>query len=363
MPADIVIVAGGTGGHVYPAIALAFHFLKENKKVTFLTDLRGIAYLKPYLDSLKPVVLPLDRKGSGVLGLLKLSYQVFQSFGVSLKYMKGAKAVIGFSGFPTLASLLAGLVRGRPLYVHEQNAVLGKVNRLLSPFLKKIFISTKKVARVPKGARGKIEFVGMPVRDDIAALSKETYKVPTKTINLLIVGGSQGAQSFSDVIPKAIGMLPEELQKRLYIVHQVRKEDHDHAAALYKQQARNLPQLTLVSFVEDMATALKSAHLVITRSGASTVAEVAAAGRPSIMIPYPFATDDHQTANALEVAALGGGWILPHQDFTPPHLRALLGNLLEEKDSFEKLLVAAQCVKGGYEKDAIKTLAQKVILV
>ncbi len=334
MAADVLIVAGGTGGHVYPAMALALYLIKEDKKVIFLTDRRGIIYLKPHLDVLHPVVLPLDRRGAGVGGLLKLAYQVIQSF-----------------------------FRRRTLYVHEQNAVLGKVNRLLSPFLQKIFTSTKKVAQVPKGARSKIEFVGMPVRGDIAALSKDIYKKPERIINLLIVGGSQGAQSFSHVIPKAIGLLSEDLQKRLCITHQVRKEDHNHALALYEQQAKQVKWLTLVPFVEDMAASLKKTHLVISRSGASTVAEISAAGRPAIMIPYPFATDDHQRANALEVTAIGGGWLLPQQDFTPLNLGTLLGELLAEKDGFEKLLVAAQCVKGGYKKEAIKALAQKLILV
>ncbi|NCP62234.1 MAG: UDP-N-acetylglucosamine--N-acetylmuramyl-(pentapeptide) pyrophosphoryl-undecaprenol N-acetylglucosamine transferase [Alphaproteobacteria bacterium] len=363
MTTDVVIVAGGTGGHVYPAIALALHLLKDGKKIVFLTDRRGLFYLKPHLDVLHPVVLPLGRKGVGLSGLIKLAIQVFRSFFISLKYVKKTKAVIGFSGFPTLATLLAGLVMCRTLYVHEQNAVLGKVNRLLSPFLKKIFTSTKKIARVPKAAVDKIEFVGMPVRDDIAALAQGSYQTPTTCITLLIVGGSQGSQSFSDVIPKAVGMLPAALQKRLHIIHQVRSDDHTHAAELYKQQARDLPHLTLVPFIEDMAGALESAHLVISRSGASSIAEIAAAGRPVILIPYPFATDDHQRANALEVTARGGGWLISQTDFTPLNLTALLGDLLAEKDGGKKLLVAAQGVKGGYEKEAIKRLAQKVILV
>lgn len=363
MTADIVMVAGGTGGHVYPALALALHLLKEGKKVVFLTDRRGVVYLRPHLDLLHPIVLPLDRKGAGVLGLIKLAFQVIQSFFISLKYVKNTKVVIGFSGFPTLATLLAGLSRGRTLYVHEQNAVLGKVNRVLSPFLRKIFTSTKKIACVPKKALGKIDFVGMPVREDIAALSEISYDVPTKSISILIVGGSQGAQSFSHVIPKAMGMLPEDLQKRLHITHQVRADDHVHAADLYAQQARHIPHLTLVPFVENMANALREAHLVISRSGASSVAEIAAAGRPSILIPYPFATDYHQRANALEVTGRGGGWLMSQQDFTPLNLTTLLGNLLDGKDEGKKLLVAAQSVKGGYEKEAIKTLAQKVILV
>lgn len=362
--ADILIVAGGTGGHVYPAIALALHLIKGGKKVIFLTDRRGISYLKPYLKIVKPVVvLPLDRKGAGLLGLLKLAFQVVHSFFISLKYVKEAKAIIGFSGFPTFATLVAGLVRGGTLYVHEQNAVLGRVNRFLAPTLEKIFTSTKKVAKVPKGATPKIEFVGMPVRDDIAALSKISYKKPIKLIHLLIVGGSQGAHSFSHVIPKAIGLLPQELQARLHITHQVRQEDQNLAKSLYEQNAKSVSHLTLLPFVEDMAEALKTAHLLITRSGASTVAEISAAGCPAILVPYPFATDDHQRANALEVTARGGGWLLSQGDFTPPLLSTLLREILGNKEGFEKLLIAAQRVKGGYAEDAIKTLAQKVIVV
>ncbi len=351
----LLIVAGGTGGHVYPALSLALELIQEGRDVLFLTDRRGVRYLENHLDVLKPVVLPLDRKGVGVGGLLKLIFQFIHSFFVSLKYVLKTKSIIGFSGFPTFATLVAGLVTGRALFVHEQNAVLGKVNRWLSPFLKKIFTSTKTISKVPPKARLKIQIVGIPVRSDIAALLEAPYEMPTDKIHLLMTGGSQGAQSFSNVIPKAISLLPQSLQQRLVITHQVREADQSHAKTLYAQT--KVGTLKIVSFVEDMAGELRKAHLAIVRSGASTIAELCAAGRPSIMIPYPFATDDHQTFNAHDVTRLGGGWLIAPQDFNPERLCVLLLDLLEHP---KKLLVASQCVKGGYLKSSIKVLAQSL---
>lgn len=355
---DILIVAGGTGGHVYPALALALDLVEHGKSVRFLTDRRGVKYLEGHEKSLNIVVLPLDRKGAGMMGLFKLIVQFILSFFVSLKYVLQTKQVMGFSGFPTFATLVAGIVLRRRLYAHEQNAVLGKVNRVLAAFLTQIFTSTKTLSKVPTKAQRKITFVGMPVRADIAALADQPYAVPQQAVNILVTGGSQGAHSFSDVIPKSIALLPSSLQRRLYITHQARKIDQNHAQGLYEKTS--IGHLEIVPFIDDMAGALGRAHLAIIRSGASTIAEVSAAGRPAIMVPYPFATDDHQAFNAQEVMKVGGGWILLQEAFQPESLAVLLEDLLTHP---KKLLVASQQVKLGYEKNSIKRLAQSLYFV
>lgn len=355
-----LIVAGGTGGHVFPALSLALNLMAQGHWVTFVTDRRGFAYVASYQDQMTIRVLPLDRKGSGVMGALRLMMQVVQSFFVSLPLVIRATSVIGFSGFPTFATLLAAVCCFKTIDIHEQNAVLGKVNRWLAPFVRRIYVSTKRLQKIPHWAHRKIEFVGMPVRSDIAALNEEPYPIPGAegAFNLLITGGSQGAQSFATVIPKAIALLPAALQRSLTILHQVRLEDQEAAKSIY--DTLPLAGVTLVPFIEDMAAALRHSHLVISRAGASTLAEITAAGRPCILIPYPHATDDHQFYNAQEVVKAGGGWSITHQDFTP---EAIMGLLLDLMQHPKKLLVASQLVKIGYEKNSINTLAQRALVV
>ena len=365
-PLPIVLVAGGTGGHVFPALALAEELLAQENSIIFITDRRGQTYIPEALSinpkfSLK--VLPLDRKARGVLGVLKLSYQVALSCAISLGYLcRHVHCVVGFSGFPTLATLIAGIMLRKPLVVHEQNTVLGRVNSLLHPWLRKILISTHALQHTPKLDLKKIVYVGLPIRKDIAQLHAAPYPMPDQAIGeqirVLVIGGSQGAQSFARVIPEMIGALPAEVQERLVILHQVRHADQATAQSLYANT--QVKQVTLMPFIDSMAEALAASHLVISRSGASSIAEIAAAGRPAILIPFPYATDDHQTMNAFELTRLGGAWLIPQQDFNAVRLKQVLLSLIEDP---KKLLFAAERVRLGFEKNSIKNLASEVLSV
>jgi UDP-N-acetylglucosamine--N-acetylmuramyl-(pentapeptide) pyrophosphoryl-undecaprenol N-acetylglucosamine transferase len=355
----ILLVAGGTGGHVFPALALS-HYLKDQGIVCdFVTDQRGLKYLKDQ-KHLTPLVLPLGAKGEGIWGIGRLLFQFLKSYGVSLQVLFKFKpdVVVGFSGFPTFPTLLAALIVGKRVCIHEQNAVLGRVNRVLAFGARKILTSTKQLLRASPSMLRKIVYVGLPVREGIAALRDRPYTVPQDTFNLLIVGGSQGAQSFSEVIPQALTRLPKKMQKRLHIVHQVRPEDHATASNHYNPGP--FGSLEMKPFLDDMDHQLKKAHLVIVRAGASTLAELRAAGVPGILIPYPYATDDHQFYNAQEITKQGGGWLLTHQHFTSQTLAALVQDLMEKP---HKLLYASERLRSLDEKFGIKSLAQQVLTV
>jgi UDP-N-acetylglucosamine:LPS N-acetylglucosamine transferase len=362
----IVLAAGGTGGHVFPAVALAEEVIARDYAVVFITDRRGKTYVPDALLSQPKFmlkVLPLDRKAGGVLGLLKLGCQIALSCLVSLRCLwKPVHCVVGFSGFPTLAPLIAGIILRKPIMVHEQNTVLGRVNSLLHSWLRKILISTRALQHTPKLELRKLAYVGLPIRKDIAQLRDMSYQMPDQNrgeeIRILIIGGSQGAQSFAQVIPEMIAKLPVEIQKRLVVLHQVRLADQATAQKLY--QTTQVKQLTMVPFIYSMAEALATTHLVLSRSGASSIAEIAAAGRPAILIPYPYATDDHQTMNAFELTRLGGGWLIPHHHFNAVRLKQVFLALVEDP---KKLLFAAQRVRLGFEKNSINNLASEVLSV
>lgn len=357
-PKRILIVAGGTGGHVFPALAVALNLKEKGHSILFITDRRGQQYVKPYWETLSPVMLPLDRKNPGLLGFLKLTFQFLRCFMLSLIKIIQFKphSVVGFSGFPTFSTLGAAVILGYPVGVHEQNAVLGRVNRFFAPFVRKILLSFPVTIHIPNRYHKKVKVVGFPIRPEVASLASQPYDKPKDTVCLLVVGGSQGARSFADVIPHAIGLLPDNLQRKLHIVQQGRKEDLEQAKALYK--TTQVGSFKLSPFIEDMAGAFAQAHLIITRGGAATLSEIKAAGTPAIFIPFPYATDDHQTFNALTIVKKGGGWLLPHQRFTPSQVADLLMSLLEDQ---KKLLYASERLREGFEKNAIKHLAQQIL--
>ena len=379
----ICIVAGGTGGHVFPALALAKELEARGISYTFITDQRGKAFLLNPKDKgdqgqnrilLKgqPVILPLGHKKSSLLGMLVFLYQLIISFFVSIIPVWRSTKVIGFSGFPTFAPLTAAILMGKTTYIHEQNAVLGKVNRLLGRFVKYIYTSTETV-KFSKAYQDKLRYTGMPVRPEIEALSAETltssdsiksYSRPDSQaksndpIRVLIIGGSQGASQFSDVIPEAITQLPESLQERLHIVQQVRVNEISQTEKKY--HGTKCADIELKPFVHDMASEYHKAHFIIARSGASTIAEVQCVGRPAIFVPYAYATDDHQTKNAEALVSKGGALLIPQVYFTPERLAAVIKDYCENP---KKLLFASQRVKKSYLKSSIKVLVDSLISV
>ncbi len=225
-------------------------------------------------------------------------------------------AVVGFGGYPAFPALLAASALDIPTILHEQNAVLGRVNRLLAGSAEAIATSYPEVDRLKPAYQSKVELVGNPVRQSVARLGTMPFPEfdETAPLKILVTGGSQGATVLGQVVPDALGMLPPKLRHRLQVVQQCRPDDIETVRNRYA--ALNIPA-ELLTYIEDMPERIGEAHLVLARAGASTIAELTAAGRPAILVPLPIATDDHQTANAREMAKAGGARMIPQSEFTP----------------------------------------------
>ncbi len=328
----IVIAAGGTGGHFFPAEALADELIRRGHAVVLMTDARSGALRSAVFADRPQHVL----KGAGIAGrgLVRAVKAVFAlAAGVaqarSLLVRLRPAVIVGFGGYPTVAPALAArLLQHRPaLILHEQNGVLGRANRFLAGGADALALSLEQTERVPAGVNRVV--TGNPVRPAILALAGAGYTAPgaTANIRLLILGGSLGARVFSDVVPAALAALPESLRTRLSVTQQCRPEDLARVQAAYAQSGI---RADLAPFFGDVADRLCAAHLVIARAGASTVAELAVVGRPAILVPLPGAIDDHQSANARALAAGGGAWVVPQPGFTPDELSRRLATLLAD---------------------------------
>ncbi|MEN9718177.1 MAG: undecaprenyldiphospho-muramoylpentapeptide beta-N-acetylglucosaminyltransferase [Pseudomonadota bacterium] len=315
-----VLAAGGTGGHLIPAFALATELERRGHHVALITDERG-AKLPGKPAFLVSHVLPAGRIGknplhwpAGLGAILegkRMALRLFDSFQPS--------AVIGFGGYPAFPALWAATSAGIPSVIHEQNAVLGRVNRFLAGRVDVIATSYQEVDRLKPKHAGKVALVGNPVRAEVLALREQPFPELTSDglLRVLVTGGSQGASVLSQVVPDGLAMLPPALRSRLQVTQQCRAEDIEAVRARYA--AHGIPA-ELGTYFEDMAGRLADAHLFIGRAGASTLAELTAVGRPAILVPLPIATDDHQAANTREVAAAGGARMIRQERFTPTEL-------------------------------------------
>lgn len=358
-PPLVVLAAGGTGGHVFPAEALASEMRARGAALVLFTDRRGGAYGGAL------GVLPTQQiRAGGIAGkgivarvrsLIDLAMGFTQARG-SLKRL-GPKAVVGFGGYASVPTVLAASASGIHTVIHEQNAVLGRANRLLAGRVDKIATSYAEVACVPPSAVGKLTRTGMPVRPAFAEVANHDYAPPSAggEIRLLVLGGSQGAQVFGEVVPAAIARLDAALRRRLVISQQCRPEGLAAADAAYRQLQVTVD---LAPFFDDVPKRLAAAHLVIARAGASTVGELTAVGRPGILVPYPFAIDDHQTANARALAASGAAWIMPQDGFNADTLAGRLGELLPGDG--EALSAVARAARAAGCSDATSRLADVV---
>ena len=354
----IVLTAGGTGGHVFPAESLASELLARGHSLALITDRRGQAYG----GTLGQLTTYRIRAG-GIAGrglkarlgaIAELAVGVLQARAL-VKRLRPA-VVVGFGGYASVPAMLAASSAGVPTTLHEQNAVLGRANRLLAPRVTRIATCYAQVSNLAAAWRAKVTRTGMPVRAQIIAQRDHDYPALTDDgpLRLLILGGSQGARILSEVVPAAIALLPEPLRRRLEISQQCRPEDLDNVRAAY---ATTGATVTLESFFHDVPERLAAAHLVIARSGASTVAELTALGRPAILVPYPHAIDDHQTANAHAVDEVGGGWLIPQPSFTAESLAARLESLFALPGSLTR---AAACARTAGVPDAAARLADLV---
>lgn len=314
---NFVLAAGGTGGHMVPAHALAAELHSRRHGVLLITDVRG-ARFPGLFENIPLHVLPAGRLGGGPINWLKALANVARGRGEAKRLYREHQpdAVIGFGGYPAFPSLLAAGAMRVPTVLHEQNAVLGRVNRLLAGEAEAIGTAYEEVERLKPKYAGKAVLIGNPVRAEIARLGELPFPPfdETAALKILVTGGSQGATVLGRVVPAGLGMLQTSLRHRLQVVQQCRPEDIERVRAQYADLG--IPA-ELLTYIEDMPEKLADAHLFIGRAGASTIAELTAAGRPAILIPYPAATDDHQTANAREMTDAGGARTIQQSSFTP----------------------------------------------
>jgi len=314
---NFVLAAGGTGGHMIPAHALAAELRSRNHGVLLITDDRGARF--PGLFEGLPVhILPAGRLGGGPIGWLKALGAVARGRAQAKRLYREhtPDAVVGFGGYPAFPALLAASALRIPTVIHEQNAVMGRVNRLLAAEAAAIGTAYDEVDRLKPKYRAKSVLIGNPVREEIARLGEMPFPAFDEyaPLKILVTGGSQGASVLSAVVPEGLGMLETSLRRRLQVVQQCRPDDIERVRALYGELG--IPA-ELTTYIEDMPAKIADAHLVIGRAGASTVAELSTAGRPAILIPFAAATDDHQTANARELVKAGGARAIAQGNFTP----------------------------------------------
>ncbi len=315
-----VLAAGGTGGHLIPAFALAVELERRGHHVALITDDRGSRLPgKPH--SLVAHVLPAGRLGKnplhwpkGIEAILegkRMALRLFDSFQPS--------AVIGFGGYPAFPALWAATGAGIPSVIHEQNAVLGRVNRFLAGRVNAIATSYRQVERLKPKHAHKVHLIGNPVRAEVLALREQPFPAFSEDglLRVLVTGGSQGAGILSQVVPDGLAMLPTALRNRLQVTQQCRPEDIE---AVRDRYASHEIPAELGTYFENMAERLADAHLFIGRAGASTVAELTAVGRPAILVPLPIATDDHQAFNTAEICAAGGARMIRQDRFTGAEL-------------------------------------------
>ena len=356
----IVLAAGGTGGHMFPAEALARALQVRGVAAVLVTDQRGQAFG----DALPEVAVHRIRAGTptrGTVGRVRAVGELVIGYVQARRLLRRLRptAVVGFGGYASVPTGMAASGLRRPVLVHEQNAVLGRANRLLAPRAAAVATSFAVVRGLRPADRNKALLVGNPVRPGIAAIAAQSYLAPgdDEPLRLLVLGGSQGAHVFAEVVPAALVRLPLALRRRLVVSQQCRPEDLDAVDRAYADSAVNRD---LSTFFRDVPERLAAAHLVIARAGASTLAELAVAGRPAILVPYPHATDDHQTANAAALADAGGAWLLGQHDLSAEALSHKVQALFEGPAT---LAAAAASARGFARVDAAERLADMVLRV
>lgn len=352
-----LLAAGGTGGHMLPAYALAGELIARGHRVTLVSDDRGLK-IPGAPTELETHVLPAGRASGGPIGWIKaaLAIRKGRRMAIGLIDEFDPAVVVGFGGYPSLPSLLAAGAMKRPRVIHEQNAVLGRVNRLMAPRVDAVAVAYRNIQRYPPGHELKRHLTGNPVREEVIAIRDDGFPPLSDEgiFRLLVVGGSLGATVLSEVVPAAIAMLPRALLDRLQIVQQCREDDLETVRAKYADLG---VAAECAAYIADFPDRLRWAHLVIARAGASTVAELACAGRPAIFVPYPSAMDNHQTYNVVDLVEAGGARSIPQPQFTPSELAKQIQRMALEPGALEN--AAARAARCGLP-DATRDLADLV---
>ncbi len=323
MSGAIVLAAGGTGGHVFPAQALAAELASRGRGLALITDRRGAdfgdAIGREAVFAVRAAAVSGRTNIGRLRGIANIALGVVQAY----RHLRrlDAVGVVGFGGYASIPAVMAASRLGLPTVIHEQNAVLGRANRLLAPRARAIATSFAETLQLCPADQAKAEHTGNPVRAAVAALGEAPYPAPEAggALSILVIGGSQGAAVMAEVVPAALASLLPASRARVRVAQQCRAGDLERVRETYQAAGMSAD---LASFFDDLPARLAEAQLIIARAGASTVAELAAAGRPAILVPYAFATDDHQSANTRAVELAGGAWMMAQIDFTPAALAA-----------------------------------------
>jgi UDP-N-acetylglucosamine--N-acetylmuramyl-(pentapeptide) pyrophosphoryl-undecaprenol N-acetylglucosamine transferase len=358
-PPLVLLAAGGTGGHLFPAQALADALLKRGAIVDLATDTRAAHFKFPARTV--HLIPSATLRGRNPISLARTGTLLTLGTAKAWSMLGRVRpaVVVGFGGYPTVPPLMAATLRGIPTVLHEQNGVMGRANRLLAARVTAIATGFRKLARLDPRLQAKITFTGNPVRAEVIAAAATPYAVPEPDgkLHLLVFGGSQGARVMAEIVPAAIERLTADLRARLAVVQQARAEDLDTVRGIYTRlgvAAETAP------FFSDLPARMASAHLVISRSGASTMAELSAIGRPAVLVPLPHALDQDQFINAGLLEAAGGAIRIEQRDFTPERLVSEIAGLAGEPGRLGRM---AQAAKSAGTVDGAERLADLVLKV
>ncbi|MGL4488808.1 MAG: undecaprenyldiphospho-muramoylpentapeptide beta-N-acetylglucosaminyltransferase [Rhizobiaceae bacterium] len=353
-----LLCAGGTGGHVFPAEALAHELKARGWSVHLATDERAERFAGKFPADAIHVVPSATLGSKNPIALIKTAWKLGTGYLAAAKLVRKLKPaiVIGFGGYPTLPPLYAATRAGLPTMVHEQNAVMGRANSALA----------KNVTAIAGGFLpeagavypDKTVLTGNPVRPAVLEAAQTPYgDVSTGPFRLLVFGGSQGAQYFSKSIPEAIALLPDVLKRRIQVTQQARPDDELKVRATYERLGI---AADVLPFFNDMAARIARAHFVISRSGASTVSELAAIGRPSLLVPYPFALDHDQAANAAALAAAGGATVVKQSDLTPQKIADIIQKVADDPKMAASIAAAAKATAMTHATQLLASLAEAI---
>lgn len=353
---NIILAAGGTGGHMFPASAVAQTIQNEGYKAHLLTDKRGMAYVTR-LTAMEVHQIPAATVYTGGLvalpvKLMTLLFSFFVSFILILRLQP--KVIIGFGGYPSFGPVIAGLLLRRQVLVHEQNAVLGRVNRLAAGLGASVATSYTNTVNVPLRAAERLRKTGNPLRPAVLKAAEAGYRYlgVSRPFDLLIFGGSQGAKLFSEIVPQAVALLPVAQRRRLRIVHQVVKSDMRNVLNTYSSLGI---YAEIRDFFDDLPRRMRRAHLVIGRGGASTIAELAAMGVPSLIVPLASSLDQDQAHNVREMAEAEAAIMVKQYDFSAAKLAEILEDLMGDDEKLQNM--SKRAIRFG-ETDAVNRLTR-----
>lgn len=358
MQQSVLLTAGGTGGHLFPAFALAQELARRGIDVDLATDERGDRFGSDFPARQIYQIPSATLASRSPLAVTSTLTSLSKGVAVAHRLLGRIKpaVVMGFGGYPTFPPLFAARLRGKPSAIHEANAVMGRANKMLAKHVSAIATSFPETRRLEGVAAGKIRFTGNPVRQTVVELGQRAYRAPDPSshFNLLVFGGSQGARYFSETVPPALGQLPEDIRSHLRVIQQCREEDLASVEAAYRLSGI---ASELSTFFSDLPARIAHSHLVIARSGASTVSELAVLGRPAILVPLPHALDNDQLYNATRLAEVGGAWCIEQVDLDASRLAHEIQQLFRAP---ARLSAAAVAAKEMGKPDAVISLADLI---